>query len=126
MKKLLTLPVLTCVVLQHAGIDTAHASTTIAVAVANNSCHLCTAEHAHRYYRDAGQLLRDHLRSTHFVCDVSPCCDSDAATVAAQAAFGTAEELRQHLAGTFAVAELHHSCKRLHCSYERIDSCMKQ
>jgi hypothetical protein len=55
------------------------------------TCHLCPQEHQHRYFRNARQL-RDHLRIRHFLCEESPCKEDEHMN-----AFGTAEELSEHL-----------------------------
>ncbi len=57
---------------------------------AHLNCHLCPLDQRHRYYRNLVQL-RDHLCSSHYLCELPPCDSTDVIQ-----AFSTADELHIH------------------------------
>ncbi len=57
---------------------------------AHVNCHLCPLDQRHRYYRNLVQL-RDHLRFSHYLCELPPCDSIDIVQ-----AFSTSDELHIH------------------------------
>ncbi|CAN0245959.1 unnamed protein product, partial [Ectocarpus sp. 12 AP-2014] len=55
------------------------------------NCHLCPEENQHRYFRGEPQL-RDHLRTSHFLCDRGACRQRGVVS-----AFNTPSEFQAHL-----------------------------
>ncbi|CAM9514578.1 unnamed protein product [Ascophyllum nodosum] len=65
------------------------------------NCHLCPEEHQHRYFRGEPQL-RDHLRTSHFLCDRDYCRRRGVVS-----AFTTPQELQAHLAEEHGLTDHH-------------------